>query len=238
VSITVTIIFAGTATAFWNKGNKKSSEKKTETFVKKEIDSQSRDENKLLQLDSLEESFLKGDSRRKMLAVAVLNLQSKLEQVDNEKEKKDITEQIDQAHKELQDLNVAMGIVFSPLQPWQYEYNPVRSTVYIKVGNIEEVFIRAVQLRDTLLRGIQEKQKQLDEAKDDEKKEIQMGLDKAQRQYQMVVASLQLVFDIIPQRNYLYNPKDSTLYLKVTEDEAEKIQEKINEIRKKSEEPK
>lgn len=227
------IIFSGTTSAFWNKdkGNEKQIENKAETDLGKEKNAQVQNENKLVQLDSLENAFLKSEHRRKMLAVNFLNLKATLKQTDDEKEKKEINGQIEQTQKELEVLNVAMDVVFSPTRPRQYEFNPVKSTVYVKVGNIEQVFLRTVQVRDGLLKAIQEHQKRLDESKtEEEKKKAQKGMDNLQRQYQTLVAALQLVFDIIPQRNYLYNPKDSTLYLKVTEAEAKKIQEKINEM--------
>ena len=221
------IMTTGTAAAFWgkDKGDMKQTEKKIEADL--------REENKLVQLDSLENAFLKSVQRRQLLALNILNLQGELNQTDDEKKKKDITEQLEKAQKDLAVLNVAMDVVFSPAQPRQYEYNPVKSMVYVKVGNMEQIFIRMVRVRDALLQAIQEKQKKLDdETEDKKKKEIEKAIQNLQRQYQTVVASQQLVFDIVPQRNYFYNPKDSTLYLRVTEDEAKKIQEKMDEMSK------
>ena len=221
------IIYTETATAFW--GEDKGGKKKTE----KKIESDMREENKLVQLNSLEKAFLKSVQRRQLLALTILKLRSELEQEDDENKKKDIAEKLEKAQKDLAVLNVAMDVVFSPAQPRQYEYNPVKSMVYVKVGNIEQVFIRVVGVRDAILQAIQEKQKKLDDETEDKKrKEIETVIQNLQRQYQTVVASLQLVFDIVPQRNYFYNPKDSTLYLRVTEDEAIKIQEKMEEVSK------
>ncbi|MEA2083088.1 MAG: hypothetical protein U9O82_02380 [Thermodesulfobacteriota bacterium] len=227
------LLFSGTgigiASAFWGKDKKE--RKKIEAIKTKKNTSENQDEDKFVQLASLEESFLNSVRRRRAFAVNILNLQTQLSKTDKEKEKSEIEDQIKQIRKELDILNVAMDVIFHPMQPRQYEYNPVTSTVYVKVGNVEQVFIRAVQLRDMLLKAIQKQEKKHGEVKkDEEKTELQKKIDSLKRQYQTVVASLQIVFDVIPQRNYLYNPKDSTLYLKVTEKEAKQIQEKIDKM--------
>jgi hypothetical protein len=193
--------------------------------------SQADPENQLLKLDSLEDSYKRCIQRRQSLALSGIGLQRKLEETKDKDEKKKINEQISKIQQELETLNIAMNVVFSPIQPHQYEYNPVKSEIYLKVGNLEQVFIRGVQFREAVFAAIQEQQKKLDDKKNkDKKKELEKVLENLKRQYQTIVASLQIVFDVVPQRNYIYNPNDSSLYLKVTDDEASKIQRKIDEL--------
>jgi len=88
-----------------------------------------------------------------------------------------------------------------------------------------------------LKKFIEEKTKEKEEAEDAETvQELEKQITGATKQYQVVVASLQIVFNVVPQRNYTYNPKNATLYLNVTEAEVEELKTKIEEIRKKQEE--
>ncbi len=188
-------------------------------------------ENKLVRLKSLEGAFLNCVNRRRSLTLSGLSLQRKLKETEKKDEKKKINEDLEKIQQRLGALNIAMNVVFSPVQPRQYEYNPVKSEVYLRVGNLEQVFVRSMGFRERLLKAIQEQQKKLEDKKNKKQKEkLEKGLESLKRQYQTMVASLQIVFDVAPERNYLYNPKDSTLYLKVTEEEAEKIQKKLDEL--------
>ena len=55
------------------------------------------------------------------------------------------------------------------------------------------------------------------------------------KRYQEVVASLQIVFNVVPQRNYTYNPQNATLYLNVSDEEVETMKQKIAELQKQEE---
>ena len=49
--------------------------------------------------------------------------------------------------------------------------------------------------------------------------------------YQTVAAAMQIIFNVTPQRNYTYNPKNSTLYLKITDTELAKLKTDIEKIK-------
>lgn len=210
-------------------GKKKESPNKSENITQ----SSSEKENKLVRLESLEDSFLNCLRKRQTLAITGLNLQNQLKDIKKKKGKKDLKEQLEKVQQELGGLNLAMNVIFNPLQPFQYEYNPVKSEVFLKIGNLEQIFIKSIQLKEAIVEGIGEQEKSLADKKNKSKKEeIEKGIENLKQQYQIMVASLQIVFNVVPERNYMYNPKDSTLYLKVTEKEASRIQEKFEELKR------
>ena len=188
-------------------------------------------ESKLLPLMTLEDAFLKAVRERNRLQRYILQESRKLEAATDDESKAEIRKNIGTARKAHQTRTVAMDVVFGIGRRRDYEYNQVTSTVYLRVGTVEEAFARAVQARDRLQEFVREQQAAKEAEADEEKKaEIQKSIDNAVRQYQLVAASLQLVFQVTPKRNYLYNPKNSTLYLKVTENEVEKLKEQAAKL--------
>ncbi len=233
----ICLLVTATVTPLWTGCWAKEQDSKTQT--EKKEDSSQNPENKLIRLESLENSFLDCLRKRQSLAASGLDLQNQLKDIKDKKKEKELKDQLEQVQKNLDSLNLAMSVIFSPSQPYQYEYNPVKSEVFLKVGNLEQVFLRSIQLKEFFLEAVRKKEKALDEEKSkNKKKELQNELDNLKRQHQAVVASLQIVFNVVPQRNYTYNPKDSTLYLKVTEEEAAKIQKKIDDLHKEEEKKK
>jgi hypothetical protein len=200
-------------------------DKATDAATTKEI------EDKLLKLTSLEDAFTKALRNRELLRRFIVQETAKLDEAANEEGKKEIQAHIDEAKKRLQTIVIAMDVVFGVGNRRDYEYNNVTSTVYLKVGTVEEAFGRAVRTRDVLKKFVDEQGK-LAEAETDEakKKELDGKIENAKRQHALVAAALQVVFGVTSQRNYLYDPKDATLYLKVTESEAEKVKAQLQKL--------
>lgn len=195
------------------------------------------EESQFLRLGSLEQVFLKRMRNRELLALKNRQLQNQLKEADKE-EKKQIMEDMGKVQNQFKILNTAMKVIFPPSNPRQYEYNPVQSTVYLRVGNLEQTFVRAIQVRDKLLQTIQARQQDLEELDEgsEEAEKAQAEIDNLTQRYQVVAASLQIVFDVVPQRDYQYNPKNSTLYLQISEEEADKIQQRIEKAKTDAEE--
>jgi len=198
-------------------------------------DKPAEEANKLLPVTTLEQAFARTLQKRQQLANQVVILVKALRAEEDEEKKEKIKAQLEQTNRGLQGVKLAMEVVFGLGNRREYEY--IANTIYLKVGTIEQTFGRAVQTRETLKKFIEEKTKEKEEAEDAETvQELEKQITGATKQYQVVVASLQIVFNVVPQRNYTYNPKNATLYLNVTEAEGEELKTKIAEIRKKQEE--
>ncbi|OPZ25167.1 MAG: hypothetical protein BWZ02_02579 [Lentisphaerae bacterium ADurb.BinA184] len=194
------------------------------------------EENKLVKLTTLEQAFLKANRDRQLLEVLILQETQKLEKAVKEEDKQAIRKTIGEARKRQHLLNTAMDVVFGVGRRRDYEYDTVKSTVYLRVGTVEETFARAVNTREALRKFVGDKTVEKDAEKDAAKKaEIEKQIEQATKQYQLVAASLQVIFNVVPQRNYTYDPKNETLYLKVTEKEVEDLKAKIAELQAKQE---
>jgi len=193
-------------------------------------------ESELLKLHTLEEAFLKAIRQRNLLHRFVLQEEQKLQALTETADEAAISEirrNIGEARKQLNTLNIAMEVAFGIGNRRDYEYNTVTSTVYLKVGTVEEAFARTVRARDLLQAFVGEKQKELEATTAaDAKQELEAQILNATRQYQLVQASLQQVFGVVQARNYLYNPQNATLYLRITAEEMENIKLQIEELQK------
>lgn len=187
--------------------------------------------DKLVKLNTPEQAFKQVDLTRKQIAALVLQLNEKLKKATTDDEKKKTQADLDDTSKKFQTLCIAMDVCFGVSAPRVYEYDEVTSTVYAKVGTVEDAFTRTIRARDALRKQAQELTAQKEAEKDAAKQaEIQKKLDTASRQYQLVAASLQVVFNVSPERDYYYDAKNTTLYLKVSEHEVEKIKADIAKI--------
>ncbi|MBT3381426.1 MAG: hypothetical protein HN742_38170 [Lentisphaerae bacterium] len=191
-------------------------------------------QNKLLKLTTLEDAFKKALRNNQLLQRYIVQENAKVEATEDEEAKQAARKNIGAAQKKLQTNNVAMNIVFGLGRRRTYQYDEVSSTIYLRVGTVEEAFARTVRTRD-LLRNFVVQQKALLEAeKDEEKKaEIQAKVDNGTRQYGVVAAALQVIYGVNTQRSYEYNPKNATLYLKISENELDKIKVQISELQEK-----
>ena len=186
------------------------------------------EENKLLKLVTLEEAFFRSLGTINRLQRYIAQETKKLEDAADDEAKAAIEKDIANRRAQLQNLSNAMDVIFGIGRRRTYEYNRVTSTVYLRVGTVEEAFTRAVQTRDAL-KDLIAKQQALKEAETDEvkKAEIDQQLTARIGQYRVVAAALQLIYGVTPQRNYFYNDKDSTLYLRISDNQLATLQEQL-----------
>ena len=188
-------------------------------------------ENKLLKLTTLEDAFLKAYRTRNLLARYIAQETAKLKEAKDDDAKKELRKNIGAARKRLQTLSIAMDVIFGVGNRRQYEYDSVKSTIYLRVGTVTEAFARAVRTRDLLKKYVAEQKTALDKEKDGaKKKEIQKKIDNATKQYQVMAAALQVIYGVTPKRNYLFDPRNSTLYLKVSEKELDKLKTQLQKL--------
>ncbi|NOY82265.1 MAG: hypothetical protein GXP31_14800 [Kiritimatiellaeota bacterium] len=200
---------------------------------KKAAPSEKRD--KLLKWTTLESAFVQTQRKERRLLTFIVQQKRKLNGIKDDKQKQKVQQGIDKATKQLQALSAAMNVLFAA-QPIarNYVYNPVNSNVYLQVGSLQRVFARAIRVRDRLAQFIGEQQALKEAEKDTKKKEdIDKKIQNATRQYRIVAAALQVVFGVVPQRSYQYDPKSSTLYLKVSDSEIAKLREQVKTLQDK-----
>jgi len=96
------------------------------------------EENKLVKLTTLEQAFLKANRDRQLLEVLILQETQKLEKAVKEEDKQAIRKTIGEARKRQHLLNTAMDVVFGVGRRRDYEYDTVKSTVYLRVGTVRK----------------------------------------------------------------------------------------------------
>lgn len=194
-----------------------------------------KDSPKLVKVTTLEEAFVRSLQTRQQLANRVVALAKAVRAEEDEAKKKELRESFDKTNQALQSVKVAMEVIFGIGNRREYEY--VADTIYLKVGTVEETFARTVKTREALKQMIVKKTEEKNAAEDAETvQKLGDEIKATTQRYQVVVASLQLIFGVQPQRNYTYNPKNATLYLNVTDEELKEIQEKVAELQKEQEE--
>lgn len=192
-------------------------------------------QNKLLKLTTLESAFKRALQKRNLLRRFIAVENGKLEEATTDDAKAEARKNIGNARKQLNTLQIAMDVVFGTGNRREYEYNEVDSTIFLKVGTVEEAFARSVRTRDALSAFIVEKRKAAEAEADAEAKEkLEKKIAEAVRQYQTVAAALQVIYQVTPTRNYEYNPKDSTLYLKISENELQNLREQVRKLQEKA----
>lgn len=238
VLIAISISFP--ANAFWGDKKKDGKEPKieieeTSKDLEKNVKKEEKDiENKLLKLQTLEEAFLKALKKRTLLARFIRQERAKLKQTDEKEKKQEISQNIAKGQKQYKIFQTAMNVIFGIGNRRDYEYNQVTSTVYLTVGNMEQIFGRAIKAKQLLAQFIVKQKKALENAEDDDAKvAIQKKIDAGTKQFQTVAAAMQIIFDITSQRTYEYNPKNSTIYLKVSDAEVEKLKAQVKEMQEK-----
>ncbi len=196
-----------------------------------------QEENKLIKVTTLEEAFLRALQTRNVLAQNIMAKVQKLRSTEVDAEKETLRKEIEADNTNLQSIKIAMEVVFGIGNRREYEYDRVKSTIYLKVGTVEDAFARAVKTRETLREFVVAKTAEKEKAEDAETvQQLEKQIEQATRQYQLVVASLQIVFGVVPQRHYTYDPRNATLYLNVSDAEVEQLRAKVEELRKQQEE--
>lgn len=187
--------------------------------------------NKLLPLTDMETAFKKTWARRVALARQVDDLEKKVKDEADEEQKKEMRKSIGEARKGLQTLGVAMDVIFGIGRTRSYEYDEVKSTIYLRVATAEEAFIRAIRTRDAYAKAIVDQKAALEQEADAEKKkDLEKSIEELTKGGQVMAAALQLVYGVTPSRDFSYNPKNSTLYLKVSENEMAKLREQVEKL--------
>jgi len=209
---------------------KKADAKKTEVVIEDDAADAAgaADKDNLWPVTRLDQAFLKVQRSRNYWAQFHNQKNSLLQQSTDEKEKAKLQEEVNNAKRNFTNVDNAMRIVFSLGNRRAYTYNPVTSTIYLEVGRVDTTFTRGVRTLNSL-RNLVREQNALKEAEKDEKKkgEIDARIQNATRQYNVVAASMQLIFGYVQTRNYQYNPANSTLYLKISDTELEKLQQQL-----------
>ena len=91
--------------------------------------------------------------------------------------------------------------------------------------------MRAIKTRDAYAKAIVDQKAALEkEADAEKKKEVEKSIEELTKGGQIVAAALQLVYGVTPSREFSYNPKNSTLYLKVSENEMAKLKEQVEKL--------
>lgn len=180
-------------------------------------------ETQLIKLVDMQQAFLRTFQKRQLLANTILADEAKAKTLQGDEAKK-LQTQIDANRKGLATLVNYMDVVFGLSNTREYEFNPITSTIYLRVGNVTECFIRAIALRDALRKQAVTLKAQLDKAPDEAAKAHYQGLyDSAIARLTLVSNALFNVYEIHPKRNYSFDPDTNTLYLKATEEEVAKL---------------
>lgn len=186
-------------------------------------------EDKLLPLINMEQAFGKALQRRNLLARYVEQETQKLRESEGD-ETAEIAKNLAQARKALSELSTYMDVIFGLGGVRNYEYDSVKSTIYLRVGTITEVFARAVNARDNAAKRIEELKKIIDNEMDETRKAtLQKEHDSVAAQWALIVNALFNIYQVHPKRNYEFNPGNLTLYLKTNDEEIQKLQESIEQ---------
>ena len=199
---------------------------------KAEADDAAPAEDKLITLTTMERAFVKAINTRNQYINYIRTESAKKEKASDE-DKAKIDENLKTVAQNYAVLNGYLDIIFGIDNRREYEYNPVTSTIYLKVGNVRDAFIRTIQKRDAYHAKIKELNTALENEKDEAKKaELQKQHDLFVAAHAQVVNALFAVYQIHPKRNYQFDANKGILYLKSNAEEVEKIQKKIEENKK------
>jgi len=192
-------------------------------------------EDKLLPLMTMEQAFVKALQRRALLVRFIDQETAKLKESTGE-EATTINKNIEQARKSLGETTTYMDVIFGLGGNRSYEYDSVKSTIYLRVGTITEVFSRAIQARDTYAKRIVElKEIIAQEADETRKATLQKEHDALAQRWALVVNALYNIYQVHPKRNYQFNPSNLTLYLKTNDAEVQKLQAEIEKNKQQAE---
>lgn len=193
-------------------------------------------EDKLLPLVTMEQAFAKALQRRTLLARFIEQETAKLKESSGEEATK-ISQGLVQARKAFAELTTYMDVIFGLGGTRAYEYDSVKSTIYLRVGTVTEVFARAVQARDNYAKRIAELKDIIEKEEDETRKAtLQKEHDTLAQRWALVVNALYSIYQVHPKRNYQFNPADLTLYLKTNDEEIQKLQAEIEKNKKQAEE--
>ncbi len=192
-------------------------------------------EDKLLPLVTMEQAFAKALQRRSLLVRFIEQENSKLREADADETQK-LAQGLAQARKALAELTSYMDVIFGLGGNRSYEYDNVKSTIYLRVGTVTEVFARAVQARDSYAKRVVELKGLIDKEEDETRKAtLQREHDAAAQRWALLVNALYSIYQVHPKRNYQFNPENLTLYLKTNDEEIQKLNAEIEKNKEQQE---
>ncbi len=193
-------------------------------------------EDKLLPLVTMEQAFAKALQRRTLLARFIEQETAKLKESSGEAAT-EISQGLAQARKAFTELTTYMDVIFGLGGTRAYEYDNVKSTIYLRVGTVTEVFARAIQARDNYAKRIVELKDVIEKEADGTRKAtLQKEHDGMVQRWALVVNALYSIYQVHPKRNYQFNPSNLTLYLKTSDDEIKKLQDAVEKNKQAAEE--
>ena len=186
-------------------------------------------EDKLITLTTMENAFVKAINTRNQY-INYMRTENAKKEGATEEQKKQIDENIKTVAQNYAVLNGYLDVIFGIDNRREYEYNPVTSTIYLKVGNVKEAFIRTIQKRDAFAAKVKELTEAIEKENDEAKKaELKKQHDLYAAAHAQVVNALFAVYQIHPKRNYQFDADKGILYLKSNAAEVEKLQQMIEE---------
>ena len=186
-------------------------------------------EDKLITLTTMERAFVKAINTRNQY-INYIRTENAKKANATEEQKKQIDENIKTAAQNYAILNGYLDVIFGIDNRREYEYNSVTSTIYLKVGNVKDAFIRTIQKRDAFAAKVKELTEALEKETDEAKKaELKRQHDLYAAAHAQVVNALFAVYQIHPKRNYQVDADKGILYLKSNAAEVEKLQKMLEE---------
>ena len=186
-------------------------------------------EDKLITLTTMERAFVKAINTRNQY-INYIRTENAKKANATEEQKKQIDENIKTVAQNYAVLNGYLDVIFGIDNRREYEYNPVTSTIYLKVGNVKEAFIRTIQKRDAFAAKANELAEAIEKENDETKKaELKKQHDLYVAAHAQVVNALFAVYQIHPKRNYQFDADKGILYIKSNAAEVEKLQKMLEE---------
>ena len=186
-------------------------------------------EDKLITLTTMERAFVKAINTRNQY-INYIRTENAKKANATEEQKKQIDENIKTVAQNYAVLNGYLDVIFGIDNRREYEYNPVTSTIYLKVGNVKEAFIRTIQKRDAFAAKANELAEAIEKENDEAKKaELKKQHDLYVAAHAQVVNALFAVYQVHPKRNYQFDADKGILYLKSNAAEVEKLQKMLEE---------
>lgn len=189
-------------------------------------------EDKLVSLGTLEAAFAKALQTRTALIRFIQTEEVRLKELKGE-EAEALSRKIDEARTALNQMVAYMDVIFGLGGTRDYDYDQVKSTIYLRVGTVSEVFIRAVRARDAYASRAAELHERIAKETDAGKKEaLQKEANAATQRWALMINALYKIYQVHPKRNYHFDERNMTLYLKATDAEVEKLQAELAKSKK------
>lgn len=188
--------------------------------------------DKLVSLGTLEAAFAKALQSRTALVRYIQTEDAKLKELKGE-EAEALSGKIAEAKTALSQLVAYMDVIFGLGLTRDYDYDQVKSTIYLRVGTVSEVFKRGIAARDAYASRAAALHEQIAKEEDPAKKEaLQKEANVVTQRWALLVNALYKIYQVHPKRNYQFDERNMTLYLKATDAEVEKLQAEIAKSKK------